>query len=104
MSEVIQTSDDPTNPRTRRVLKNRQENSGNSIPFIISPMQHLQAVIVGSSKTSRFCRGEQRSEPHPRTQMSDYSTIHYFRKFCRNFVTPYFFTSSNLAENLGKKI
>ena len=62
-------ADDPTNPRTQRVLKNGQENS---IPFTISPMQHLEAVIIGSTKTLRFCRGEQRSESHPPTQMSDY--------------------------------
>ena len=72
MSEVIQTSDNPTNPRTQGVLKDIQENS---IPFTISPMQHLQAVTVGSSKTLRCCCGEQRSDSHPHTQMSDYSTI-----------------------------
>ena len=39
-----------TNPRTRRVLKNRQVNSGSFTPHTVSPMQHLQAVIVQSPK------------------------------------------------------
>ena len=73
-SEVMQTSDGPTNPRTRRVLKNRQVNSGSFIPYTISPMQHLQAVIVRSSRLLRLSFGEQESEPHPRTQMSDRPT------------------------------
>ena len=64
----MQTSDGPTNPRTRRVLKNRQVNSGSFTPHTVSPMQHLQAVIV---KNLGFGFGEQESEPYPRTQMSD---------------------------------
>ena len=67
-SEVMQTSDGPTNPRTRRVLKNRQVNSGSFTPHTVSPMQHLQ---VRNSKPLGFCFGKQESEPYPRTQMSD---------------------------------
>ena len=67
----MQTSDGPTNPRTRRVLKNRQVNSGSFTPHSVSSMQHLQAVIVRNSKPLGFCFGEQESEPYPRTQMSD---------------------------------
>ena len=67
----MQTSDGPTNPRTRRVLKNREVNSGSFTPHTVSPMQHLQAVIVRNSKPLDFCFGEQESEPYPRTQMSD---------------------------------
>ena len=80
----MQTSDGPTNPRTRRVLKNIQVNSGSFTQHTVSPMQHLQAVIVRNSKPLGFGFGEQESEPHPRTQMSDRSAhvhIHFFRKF-----------------------
>ena len=63
-----------TSPRTRRVLKNRQVNSGSFIPYTISPMQHLQVVIVRSSRLLHFRFGEQESEPHSRTQMSDRPT------------------------------
>ena len=70
-SEVMQTSDGPTNPRTRRVLKNRQVNSGSFTPHTVSAMQHLQNIIVRNSKPLGFCFGEQESEPYPRTQMSD---------------------------------
>ena len=38
-SEVMQTSDGPTNPRTRRVIKNRQVNSGSFTLHTVSPMQ-----------------------------------------------------------------
>ena len=39
MSEVnMQTADDPTYPRTRRDLKNKQVNSG---PYIVSSMEYL---------------------------------------------------------------
>ena len=47
-------------------LKNRQVNSGSFTPHTVSPMQHLQAVIVRNSKPLGFCFGEQESEPHPR--------------------------------------
>ena len=60
-SEVMQTSDGPTNPRTRRVLKNRQVNSGSFTPHTVSPMQHLQAVIVRNSKPLGFYFGKQES-------------------------------------------
>ena len=53
-SEVMQTSDGPTNPRTWRVLKNRQVNSGSFTPHTVSPMQYLQAVIVINSKALRL--------------------------------------------------
>ena len=65
------SGDDPTNPRTRRVVKNRQVNSGSFTPHTVSPMQHLQAVIGRNSKPLGFYFGEQKSEPHSRTQMSD---------------------------------
>ena len=67
----MQTSDGLTNPRTRRVLKNRQVNSGSFTPHSVSSMQHLQAIIVRNSKPLGVCFGEQESEPYPRTQMSD---------------------------------
>ena len=58
-------------------------NSGSFTPHTVSPMQHLQAVIVRSSRPLRFSFGEQESETHPRTQMSDRPThspqIHFFR-------------------------
>ena len=59
----------PTNPRIRRVLKNRQVNLGSFTPHTVSSMHYLHAVIVRNSKPLRFCFGEQESEPHP--QMSD---------------------------------
>ena len=86
----MQTSDGPTNPRTRRVLKNRQMNSGSFTPHAVSPMQHLQAVIVRNSKPLGFCFGEQESEPYPRTQMSDrpaHSSHTFFWKVFRIIVT-----------------
>ena len=92
-SEVIQTSDGPTNPRTQRVLKNRQVNSGSFTQHTVSPMQHLQAVIVRNSKPLGFCFGEQVSEPYPRTQMSDrpaYSSHTFLKKVFRIIVTHYF--------------
>ena len=58
----MQTSDSPTNPRTRRVIKNGQVNSGSFTPHTVSPMQHLQAGIVRNSKPFDFCFGEQESE------------------------------------------
>ena len=67
----MQTSDSPTNPRTRRVVRNREENSGSFTLHTVSPMQHLQAVIVRNSKPLGLCFGEQESEPYPRTLMSD---------------------------------
>ena len=67
----MQTSDGPTNPRTRRILTNGQVNLGSFTPHTISSMHHLQAVIVRNSKPLGFCFGEQESEPHPRNQMSD---------------------------------
>ena len=93
----MQTSDGPTNPRTGRVLKNRQVNSGIFTPHTVSPMQHLQAVIVRKSKPLGFCFGEQESEPYPRTQMSDRPTYssHTFLKL--------FLNTSKLAGTLGKK-
>ena len=60
-SEVMETSDGPTNPRTRRVLKNRQVNSGSFTTHTVSSMQHLQAVIVRNAKLQGFCFGEQES-------------------------------------------
>ena len=92
-SEVIQTSDGPTNPRTQRVLKNRQVNSGSFTQHTVSPMQHIQAVIVRNSKPLGFCFGEQESEPYPRTQMSDrpaYSSHTFLKKVFRIIVTHYF--------------
>ena len=85
----MQTSDSPTNPRTRRVLKNRQMNSGSFTPYTVSPMQHLQAVIVRNSKPLGFCFGEQESEPYPRTQMSD-RPVQSSHTFFRIIVTHYF--------------
>ena len=87
----MQTSDGPTNPRTQRVLKNRQVNSGSFTPHTISPMQHLQAVIVRNSKPLGFCFGELESEPYTRAQMSD-RPAHY----CYTL----FFTRSKDAETL----
>ena len=99
----MQTSDGPTNPRTRRVLKNRQVNSGSVTPHTVSPMQHLQAVVVKNSKPLGFCFGEQESEPYPRTQMSDRPAhSSNTRKFFRIIVTHYF-TRSKLAGALGRK-
>ena len=99
----MQTSDGPTNPRTRRVLKNRQVNSGSFTPYTVSSMQHLQAVIVRNSKPLGFGFGEQESLPYPRTQMSDRpahsSHTHFFRKFSELL----FFTRSKDAGALGKK-
>ena len=89
----MQTSDGPTNPRTRRVLKNRQVNSGSFTPHTVSPMQYLQAVIVRNSKPLGFCFGEQESEPYPRTHMSDrpaYSSHTFLKKVFRIIVTHYF--------------
>ena len=89
----MQTSDGPTNPQTRRVLKNRQVNSGSFTPHTVSPMQHLQAVIVRNAKPLGFCFGEQESEPHPCTQMSDrpaYSLHTFLKKVFRIIVTHYF--------------
>ena len=80
----MQTSDGPTNPRTRRVITNRQVNSGSFTLHTVSPMQHLQAVIVRNSKPLGFRFGEQESEPYPRTQMSDrpaHSSHTFLRKF-----------------------
>ena len=42
----MQTSDGPTNPQIRSFKKNRQVNSGSFTPHTVSPMQHVQAVIV----------------------------------------------------------
>ena len=89
----MQTSDGPTNPRTRRVLKHIQVNSGSFTQHTVSPMQHLQAVIVRNSKPLGFCFGEQESEPHQRTQMSDrsaHSSHTFFEKVFRIIVTHYF--------------
>ena len=86
----MQTSDGPTNPRTRRVLKNIQVNSGSFTQHTASPMQHLQAVIVRNSKPLGFCFGEQESEPHPRTQMSDRPAHSSHTKVFRIIVTHYF--------------
>ena len=86
----MQTSDGPTNPRTRRVLKNRQVSF---TPHPVSPMQHLQAVIVRNSKHLGFCFGEQESEPYPRTQMSDrpaHSSHTFLKKVFKIIVTHYF--------------
>ena len=83
----MQTSDGPTNPRTRRVLKNIQVNSGRFTQHTVSPMQHLQGVIVRNSKPLGFCFGEQESEPHPRTQMSDRSAHSFLKKVFRIIVT-----------------
>ena len=50
----MQTLDGPTNPRTWRVLKNRQVNSGSFTLHTVSPMWHLQVrslygfVLTGS--------------------------------------------------------
>ena len=76
----MQTSCGLTNPRTRKVLKNKQVNSGSFTLHTVSPMQHLQAVIVRNSKPSSFCFGEQESEPYTRNQMSDRLT-HSSHKF-----------------------
>ena len=92
----MQTSDGPTNPRTRRVLKNRQVNSGSFTPHSVSPMQHLQAEIVRNSKPLGFCFGEQESEPYTRNQMSDRPT---HSSHCYTL----FFTTSKLPGTLGKK-
>ena len=105
--EVMQTSDGPTNPRTRRVLKNRQVNLGSFTPHTVIPMQHLQAVIVRNSKPLGFCFGEQESEPYPRTQMSD-SPAHsshtfIFYKVFQNYCYTLLFNTSKLAGTLGKK-
>ena len=80
----MQTSDGPTNPRTRRVLKNRQVNSGSFTLHTVRPMQHLQAGMVRNSKPLGFCFGEQESGPHPRNQMSD-RPAHSSHTFFRNF-------------------
>ena len=95
----MQTSDGPTNPRTRRVSKNRQVNSGSFTPHTVSPMQHLQAVIVRNSKPLGFCFGEQESEPYPRTQMSDrpaHSSHTFFGKFSE-LLLHIIFTRSKVA-------
>ena len=88
----MQTSDGPTNPRTRRVLKNRQVNSGSFTPHTVSPMQHLQAVIVRNSKPLGFCFGEQENKPYTRNQMSDspaHSSHTFLKKVFRIIVTHY---------------
>ena len=72
VSEVMQTTDNP------RVLKNRQVSLGNSIPTIVSPMQHLQVVVVRSFQDFTLLLW---SEPHPRIQMSDYFTIYILESF-----------------------
>ena len=90
----MQTSDGPTNPRTQRVLKNRQVNSGSFTPHTVSPMQHLQAVIVRNSKALGFCFGEQESEAYPRTQMSD--SIVHIHFFIRIIVTHYLVLKNNV--------
>ena len=102
----MQTSDGPTNPRTRRVLKNRQVNSGSFTPHTVSPMQHLQAVIVRNSKPLGFCFGEQESEPYPRTQMSDrpaHGSHTFFFECFQNYCYTLFLTRSEDAGALGKK-
>ena len=99
----MQTLDGPTNPRTRRVLKNRQVSF---TAHTVSPMQHLQAVIVRNSKPLGFCFGEQESEPYPRTQMSDrpvHSSHTFFQESCQNYCYTLFFTRSEDAGVLGKK-
>ena len=104
-SEVMHTSDGPTNPRTRRV-KNRQVNLGSFTPHTVSPMQHLQAVIiiVRKSKPLCLCFSEQVSEPHPRTQMSDRPThsshTFYWRQ---NYCYTVFSIKSKDAGAMGKK-
>ena len=98
----MQTSDGPTNPRTRRVLKNRKMNSGSFTPHTVSPMQHLQAVIVRNSKPLGFCFGEQESKPYTRNQMSDRPT-NSSHTFFQNYCYTLFFNTSKLAGTLGKK-
>ena len=102
----MQTSDGPTNPRTRRVLKNRQVNSGSCTPHIVSPMQHLQVVVVRNSKPLRFCFGEQESELYTHNQMSDrpaHSSHTFFKESFQNYCYTLFFTRSKDAGALGKK-
>ena len=75
---------------------NRQVNSGCFTPHTVSPMQHLQVVIVRNSKPLGFCFGEQESEPYTRNQMSD---IPAHENYCYTL----FFTRPKDAGALGKK-
>ena len=102
----MQTSDSPTTPWTRRVLKNIQVNSGSFTQHTVGAMQYLKAVIVRNSKPLGFCFGEQESEPHPRTQMSDrpaHSSHTFFLESFQNYCYTLFFNTSKLAGTLGKK-
>ena len=68
-------------------------NSGSFTLHTVSPMQHLQAVMVRNSKPLGFCFGDQESEPYPRTQMSDrpaHSSRTFLKKVFKIIVTHYF--------------
>ena len=103
----MQTSDGPTNRRTRRVLKNRYRqvnSSGSFTPHTVSPMQHLQAVLVRNSKPLGFCFGEQESDLIRVLKMSDrpaHSSHTFLKKVFR--IIYLFFTRSKDAGALGKK-
>ena len=75
MSEVMQTSDGPTNPRTWRVVNNRQMNSGSFTSHTVSKRANL-------------------------IQMSDrptHSSHTFFLKVFRIIVTHYFLISWDLG-------